>query len=56
MKAHGSARERAIASAIRVTSEILEHEVHQAIAEGIARANERLGAMEEVAPAAPSEN
>src|SRR6266700_506506 len=50
MKAHGSARERAIASAIRVTSEILEHEVHQAIAEGIARANERLGETEAEAP------
>src|SRR6266446_5010072 len=42
MKAHGSARERAIASAIRVTTESLQHRINQIIAEQIARANERL--------------
>ncbi len=42
LKAHGSARERAIASALRVTTENLEHQVHQLIAKEIARANERL--------------
>ena len=52
MKAHGSARERAIASAIRVTCEILQHRVHQSIAEGIARANERLAATQASPPAA----
>ena len=46
MKAHGSARERAIASAIRVTTESLQHRINQIIAEQIARANERLVAVE----------
>ena len=42
MKAHGSARERAIANAIRVTTENIHHHVNQIIAHEIARANERL--------------
>src|SRR5215467_12019518 len=42
MKAHGSARERAIANAIRVTTENLQHQVNQTIAQEIARAHERL--------------
>src|SRR6267378_1342987 len=46
MKAHGSARERAIASAIRVTTETLQHRINQIIAEQIARANERLAGAE----------
>jgi glycerol-3-phosphate acyltransferase PlsX len=46
MKAHGSARERAIASAIRVTTETLQHRINQTIAQQIARANERLVAAE----------
>ena len=46
MKAHGSARERAIASAIRVTTESLQHLINQIIAQQIARANERLLAAE----------
>jgi glycerol-3-phosphate acyltransferase PlsX len=46
MKAHGSARERAIASAIRVTTESLQHRINQIIAQQIARANERLLAAE----------
>jgi phosphate acyltransferase len=41
-KAHASARERAIASALRVTAEALQHEVNQTIAREIARANEAL--------------
>ena len=45
-KAHGSARERAIASAIRVTAETIQHQVNQIIAEEIAKANERLLAAE----------
>jgi glycerol-3-phosphate acyltransferase PlsX len=44
LKAHGSARERAIASAMRVTTETLQHHLNQRIAEEIARANERLAA------------
>src|SRR5471030_128311 len=43
-KAHASARERAIASALRVTSEALQHEVNKIIAIEIARANEKLSA------------
>ena len=46
LKAHGSARERAIASAVRATVENLQHQVNQTIAEQIARANQRLGALE----------
>jgi len=46
MKAHGAARERAIASAIRVATETLQHRINQIIAEQIARANERLVAAE----------
>jgi phosphate acyltransferase len=41
-KAHGSARERAVASAIRVTGEALQHRVNEMIAREIARANEKL--------------
>ena len=52
LKAHGSARERAIASALRVTVENLQHQVNQTIAEEIARANERLASLESLpAPA-----
>lgn len=49
MKAHASAHERAIASAIRITADNLQHQVRQLIEQDIARANERLGAP---APAA----
>jgi glycerol-3-phosphate acyltransferase PlsX len=49
MKAHGSARERAIANAIRVTTQNIQHQVNQAIAREIARANERLSAEKSVA-------
>ena len=52
MKAHGSARERAIANAIKVTTENIQHHVNQTIAQEIARANERLSAGEAVAAAA----
>jgi glycerol-3-phosphate acyltransferase PlsX len=43
MKAHGSARERAVANAIGVTARNLKHHVNDMIATEIARANERLG-------------
>ena len=56
MKAHGSARERAIVSAIRVTSEILDHQVHRAIGDTIARANERLNSTANLATAALAES
>jgi phosphate acyltransferase len=45
-KAHGSARERAVASALRVTTEALQHQVNQVIAAEIARANAALAAAE----------
>ena len=41
-KAHGSARERAIASALRVTAEAVQHRVNEMIAREIARANQKL--------------
>lgn len=50
IKAHGSARERAIMSAIRVAAEEIRHGVNQIISEQIARANERLAAAAVTAP------
>ena len=49
-KAHGSARERAVASALRVTAEAVQHHVNDIIAREIARANERLAAVETSTP------
>jgi len=46
LKAHGSARERAIASALRATLDNVQHQVNQTIAKEISCANERLGAIE----------
>jgi glycerol-3-phosphate acyltransferase PlsX len=45
-KAHGSSRERAVASALRVTAETVQHRVNDIIAREIARANERLATVE----------
>lgn len=45
LKAHGSAREKAIASAIRVTSETVKHHVNDIIARDIAVANERVSGI-----------
>jgi glycerol-3-phosphate acyltransferase PlsX len=56
MKAHGSARERAIANAIHVTTENIQHRVNQTIADEIARANERLAIDETVATTIVSQN
>jgi glycerol-3-phosphate acyltransferase PlsX len=50
-KAHGSARERAVASALRITAEAVQHQVNQTIADEIARANQALAAAEISAPA-----
>ncbi len=49
MKAHGSARERSIANAIRVASESIHLQVSRTIAQEIARAQERLAALEPAA-------
>jgi glycerol-3-phosphate acyltransferase PlsX len=46
MKAHGSARERSIANAIRVATENIHLQVSQTIGREIARANERLARFE----------
>jgi phosphate acyltransferase len=46
MKAHGAADERAIANALRVTADTLDHHLNQTIAREIASANERLAAAE----------
>ncbi|HEY5913585.1 MAG TPA: phosphate acyltransferase PlsX [Verrucomicrobiae bacterium] len=54
LKVHGSARERAVTSAIRVTAESLRHDLNGLIAEQIARANERLTSAEIPAAAAVS--
>ena len=45
MKAHGSSRERAITSAIRVTVETVQHRVQEIIARDIAHTNARLAAV-----------
>ena len=54
LKAHGSARERAIANAIRVATLNLQHHVNQIIAREIAAANERLAVVEPLPSSAPS--
>ena len=50
VKAHGSSRERAFASAIRVAAEEIKHGINQTISQQIARANKRLTAAETVVP------
>jgi glycerol-3-phosphate acyltransferase PlsX len=44
IKAHGSSRERAIASAVRVATEEIQHDMNHIIEREIAAANERLSA------------
>lgn len=44
MKAHGSARERAIMNAIRVSTQAIQSQINQVIREEIARANDRVAA------------
>ena len=43
-KAHGSARERAVSSALQITAEAVQHHVNEIIAREIAHANEKLEA------------
>jgi glycerol-3-phosphate acyltransferase PlsX len=43
IKAHGSAREKAIMNAIRVAGETIQHKINDTIAREVAQANERLG-------------
>ena len=51
MKAHASAHERAIASAIHITVDMLQHHVNELIVQEIARANERIAASQTPASA-----
>ena len=46
LKAHGSARERAVASAIRVTAQTVKNQINQTITREIAAANLKLAAFE----------
>lgn len=46
IKTHGSSKQRAIANAIRVAAEEISHGVNRLVSEQIARANERLTALE----------
>ncbi len=50
MKAHGSARERAIMNAIRITTETVQHQTNRLITEEIRKAMERLDAVKSGAP------
>jgi glycerol-3-phosphate acyltransferase PlsX len=53
-KAHGSARERAVASALRITAEAVQHQVNHVIAREIARANEKLNGGDNSSSAVPA--
>jgi glycerol-3-phosphate acyltransferase PlsX len=54
MKAHGSAREKAIMNAIRVTTEIIQHDINRRIATQIAAANEAISAKPPATAAVPA--
>jgi glycerol-3-phosphate acyltransferase PlsX len=49
LKAHGSARERAVQNAIRVSGVNIEHHVNEAIAKEITLANAKLASVDELA-------
>jgi len=55
LKAHASARERAIASGYCVTTRNLQHHVNEIIAREITRANERLAVVAGLSPAPGAE-
>jgi phosphate acyltransferase len=48
LKAHGSARERAVANAIHAAGQSIQHQVNKSIAREINAANQRLGPSEQV--------
>ncbi len=52
-KAHGSARERAVASALQITADAVQHHVNEIIAREIAQANEKLEAAQISSPVSP---
>ena len=53
-KAHGSARERAVTSALRITAEAVQHQVNHTIATEIGRANEKLNGGDDSSSAVPA--
>ena len=53
-KAHGSARERAVASALHVTAEAVQHHINEIISCEIERANEKLNGGNDSASAVPA--
>jgi glycerol-3-phosphate acyltransferase PlsX len=53
IKAHGSARERAIMNAIRVATETIQHKINESIVREVAQANERLS-LDKTAVHAPA--
>jgi phosphate acyltransferase len=54
MKAHGSAREKAIMNAIRITTETIQNRINQTIAGEIQRAAEKLASVKPDAPTSVS--
>ncbi len=52
-KAHASARERAVASALQITADAVQHRVNEIIAREIAHANEKLEAAPVSSPVSP---
>lgn len=52
IKAHGSARERAIMNAIRVATEAIQYKINEAMVREVTRANETLGHAKPAGPAA----
>ncbi len=52
MKAHGSAREKAIMNAMRITTETIQHQINQVITDEVRRATERLAVVKPADPAA----
>ena len=53
IKAHGSAREKAIMNAIRVATETIQQRINETIADEVKRANEKLG-LDKIAVHAPA--
>ncbi len=53
-KAHASARERAVASALHVTADAMQHHINEIISREINRANEKLNGGKDVQSAVPA--
>jgi glycerol-3-phosphate acyltransferase PlsX len=50
MKSHGSAKQKSIVSALRITTDSLQHQINQTIINEIQRANERLATNQKDVP------